>query len=69
MRRVLRAGLIAHDYEVAEAGSGEEALARLNAGPFDCILLDLNLPGLDGIQACRAISKRFSWILGVPDGI
>jgi two-component system KDP operon response regulator KdpE len=55
MRRVLRASLIAHGYEVVEAGSGEEALTRLNSQHFDCVLLDLNLPGIDGIQACRAI--------------
>jgi two-component system, OmpR family, KDP operon response regulator KdpE len=55
MRRVLRASLITHGYEVVEAGSGEEALSRLKDELFDCILLDLNLPGLDGIQTCRAI--------------
>lgn len=55
MRRVLRASLIAHGYEVVEAGSGEEALAQLNSEHFDGVLLDLNLPGIDGIQTCRAI--------------
>lgn len=55
MRRVLRASLIAHGYEVIEAGSGEEALTRLNGQHFDCVLLDLNLPGIDGVQTCRAI--------------
>jgi two-component system, OmpR family, KDP operon response regulator KdpE len=55
MRRVLRASLIAHGYEVVEAESGEEGITRLNAEQVDCVLLDLNLPGLDGFQTCRAI--------------
>lgn len=55
MRRVLRASLMAHGYEVVEAGSGEEALTRLNGQHFACVLLDLNLPGIDGIQTCRVI--------------
>jgi two-component system, OmpR family, KDP operon response regulator KdpE len=55
MRRVLRVSLIAQGYEVAEAASGEEALRKLIPEHFDCILLDLNLPGLDGFATCRAI--------------
>lgn len=55
MRRVLRASLGAHGYEVIEAESGEEALNKLNAESCDFVLLDLNLPGLDGIGVCRAI--------------
>jgi len=58
MRRVLRAALVAHGYEVAEAASGEEAITRLSAQRDDCILLDLNLPGMDGIETCRAIRAR-----------
>ncbi len=54
MRRVLRVSLSAQGYEVVEAASGEEALRRVPEH-FDCILLDLNLPGLDGIATCRAI--------------
>ncbi len=55
MRRVLRASLIAHGYEVVEAESGEEALNKLNAERCGFVLLDLNLPGMDGIATCRAI--------------
>jgi len=58
MRRVLRASLYAHGYEVVEAASGEEGLTKLSAGRYDCVLLDLNLPGLDGIDICRAIRAR-----------
>jgi len=57
MRRVLRATLAARGFEVAEAASGEGGIARLRGGHFDCVLLDLNLPGLDGIETCRVIRK------------
>lgn len=55
MRRVLNASLSIHGYQVIEAESGEEALNRLNAARCDLVLLDLNLPGMDGFATCRAI--------------
>ena len=55
MRRVLRASLSTHGYDVVEADSGEEALRKLDAEPCDFVLLDLNLPGLGGMATCRAI--------------
>ncbi len=55
MRRVLRASLNAHGYDVVEADSGEEALRKLDAELCDFVLLDLNLPGLGGMATCRAI--------------
>lgn len=62
MRRVLNASLSIHGYQVIEAESGEEALNRLNAERCDFVLLDLNLPGMDGIATCRAIRAHS----GVP---
>ena len=59
MRRVLRAALSTHGYQLVEAESGEEALNKLSAQRCDLVLLDLNLPGLDGIQTCCAI--RANW--------
>jgi two-component system, OmpR family, KDP operon response regulator KdpE len=55
MRRVLRASLMLRGYNVVEAESGEEALDRFNGERCDLVLLDLNLPGIDGIDTCRAI--------------
>jgi len=55
MRRALHASLKAHGHQVAEAGSGEEALRKLDVDPCDFVLLDLNMPGLGGMEACRAI--------------
>jgi len=62
MRRVLRASLIVHGYDVVEASSGEEALATVKDERCDLVLLDLNLPGIDGVDTCRAIRSTS----GVP---
>lgn len=55
IRRVLRTTLASQGYVVAEAASGEEALALLRRERADLVLLDMNLPGLDGLETCRAI--------------
>jgi two-component system, OmpR family, KDP operon response regulator KdpE len=55
MRRALRASLNAHGYEVVEAQSGEEAVRKLDAEVCDFVLLDMNLPGRDGLATCRTI--------------
>ncbi len=45
-------------YDVIEARSGEEALDMLAAQTADCILMDLMMPGLGGLEACRRIKAR-----------
>lgn len=55
MRRVLQTGLVVRGYQVDEAESGEEALAKVGGERYDVVLLDLNLPGIDGIETCRGI--------------
>jgi two-component system KDP operon response regulator KdpE len=55
IRRVLRATLTGHGYEFYEARTGEEALDAIRANRFDLILLDVNMPGIGGLEACRAI--------------
>jgi two-component system NtrC family sensor kinase len=42
-------------YEVVKAASGEEGLQRIAQEPFDCVMVDLIMPGMDGIEACRRI--------------
>jgi DNA-binding response OmpR family regulator len=51
----LRRLLELEGHAVAEAHDGEEGLRRALAERFDCIVLDLNLPKLDGIGVCRAL--------------
>jgi two-component system KDP operon response regulator KdpE len=55
IRRVLRATLTGHGYEFYEARTGEEALDAIRANRFDLVLLDMNMPGMGGLEACRAI--------------
>lgn len=55
IRRVLRATLSAQGYSILEAKSGEAALEVIRKERIDLILLDMNLPGMSGIEACREI--------------
>lgn len=55
IRRVMRSTLSTHGYVITEAKSGEEALESLRASRPDLVLLDMNMPGIGGIEACRAI--------------
>jgi two-component system KDP operon response regulator KdpE len=42
---------------VGDARSGEDALEQLRAEPYDLVLLDMNMPGMGGIEACRLIRQ------------
>jgi two-component system KDP operon response regulator KdpE len=55
IRRVMRATLAARSYQVGDARTGEEALERLRSETYDLVLLDMNMPGMDGLETCRAI--------------
>ena len=41
-------------YQVRVAGSGTEALAMLSGGAFDLVLLDVRMPGVDGLEVLRS---------------
>ena len=58
VRRVLRTTLAAEGYTVLDAGNGEEALSVLRASPPDIILLDMNMPGMDGLEICREVRRH-----------
>jgi two-component system, OmpR family, KDP operon response regulator KdpE len=55
IRRVLRSMLAARDYEVHDARTGEEAIEFLRQNRLDMVLLDVNMPGMSGLEACRQI--------------
>jgi two-component system KDP operon response regulator KdpE len=55
IRRVMKTALTAHGYEAYEARTGEEALESLRESNPDLILLDMNMPGMGGMEACRSI--------------
>jgi two-component system KDP operon response regulator KdpE len=57
IRRFLRTSLTAHGYEVHEAATGEDAILQaINIRP-DLIILDLGLPGMDGIEVTRRLRE------------
>lgn len=62
IRRSLRATLSALGFETGEASSGEEALTQLRVGAYDALLMDLNMPGMGGVETCRRIRKEFPQI-------
>ena len=53
VKRLSRRGLAVH-----AAGSGEAALALLDETPIDVVLLDVRMPGMDGIEALKQIRRR-----------
>ena len=55
IRRVLRATLTSKGYEVVDARTGEEALEALRDSRFNLVLLDINMPGIGGLETCREI--------------
>ena len=55
IRRVMRSTLTAEGYEVHDAKSGEAALEELRKDRFDLVLLDMNMPGMDGLETCKTI--------------
>jgi two-component system, OmpR family, KDP operon response regulator KdpE len=57
-RRVLRTSLATRGFAIEEARSGEEAIAILARCAFDLVLLDVNMPGIGGVETCREIRAR-----------
>jgi len=57
LRRVLRVSLAARGFEVEEVSTGEEALALLATDQFELVLLDIEMPGMGGIETCKEIRR------------
>ena len=54
-RRALRMTLSGMGFTVVEAARGEEALSLVRVTRFDAVLLDVDMPGMGGLEACRTI--------------
>jgi DNA-binding response OmpR family regulator len=59
LHELLASYLRQHAFEVARALDGPSGLAQLDAEPFDAVLLDVMMPGIDGLEVCRRIRKKF----------
>jgi two-component system, OmpR family, KDP operon response regulator KdpE len=57
IRRVLRATLSSRGYVIVDAKTGEEGIELMRKGKPDLVLLDVNMPGIGGIEACREIRR------------
>lgn len=55
IRRVLRTAFSAQGYDSVDARNGEEALELLRDEKVDLVILDVNMPGMSGLDTCRAI--------------
>jgi len=57
IRQSLFETLTALGFVIGEAANGEEALSRLRMIDYDAVLLDINMPGMGGIETCRRIYR------------
>lgn len=57
--KLIKRRLTRRNLDVETAPSGEEALERLGREAFDVVILDVRMPGLDGIETLKEIRKRF----------
>jgi len=57
IRQALRVTLGKIGFDVAEAATGEQALALVRSEHYDAVLLDMNMPGMGGMTACREIRR------------
>lgn len=65
VRELLLEFLSAQGYEVSLADSGEKAVELMQTQPADLVLVDLKMPGINGIEALRQIKKIAPDILAI----
>ncbi len=62
MAALLQRGLEEEGYAVDVAGNGNDALWLAIENPYDLVLLDLMLPDIDGVETCRRLREKGSWV-------
>jgi two-component system KDP operon response regulator KdpE len=60
LRRSLRTTLDALGFDIGEASNGEDGLVRLRMVDYEAVLLDINMPGIGGIETCRRIRRIYT---------
>ena len=60
-RKLAMALLKKRGWVIEEADGGQAALDQLGAAPFDSVLLDISMPGMDGEEVCRRIRANPAW--------
>ncbi|MGN6217821.1 MAG: response regulator transcription factor [Solirubrobacterales bacterium] len=61
MAALLRRGLSEQGLAVDVVGTGEVGIAMATANPYDAIILDVMLPGIDGFEVCRQMREQGAW--------
>ena len=73
MAALIRRGLVEEGYAADVARTGEEALWMARATPYDAIVLDVMLPGRNGLEVCRSLRESGVWspilMLTARDGV
>ena len=73
LAKLLRRGLVEEAHAADVAGSGEDAVWMAAATEYDAIVLDLMLPGMDGLELCRRLRADGVWtpilMLTARDGV
>jgi two-component system OmpR family response regulator len=73
MASLIRRGLVEEGYAADVARTGDEAVWMAQATPYDAIVLDLMLPGRDGLDVCRELRRSGVWspilMLTARDGV
>ncbi len=59
---LLRRGLVEEGYAADVALTGEDALWMAESASYDAVVLDVVLPGIDGLEACRTLRERGIWV-------
>jgi two-component system OmpR family response regulator len=62
LARALRDGLELESYHVDVVHSGDAALSHTDARTYDAVVLDIMLPGIDGLTVCETLRRRDRWI-------
>ncbi len=59
-RALVKAALSTSEFKITEAANGTQALDLIEANPFDLVLLDLEMPDIDGIEITKRLRKKHS---------